>query len=92
MLCRLAAQVIGCYDCKGLYCFVGYEDKPVHLECNELSLLLQPYNSPPVIDRRLSSPIDCQQPIETFRYSPGFENCVVTSPTHSRATHKQCIT
>ena len=51
-------------------CLAGYEDKPVHIECDERRLLLQPYNSPPVIDRMLNYPIDCQQPIETFRYSP----------------------
>ncbi|KAL3140047.1 hypothetical protein ABBQ38_004327 [Trebouxia sp. C0009 RCD-2024] len=45
----------------------GYEDKPVHIECDEGRLLLQPYKSPPVIDRMLNYPIDCQQPIETFR-------------------------
>ncbi|KAL3154051.1 hypothetical protein ABBQ32_013597 [Trebouxia sp. C0010 RCD-2024] len=45
----------------------GYEDKAVHIECDERRLLLQPCNSPPVIDRMLNYPIDCQQPIETFR-------------------------
>lgn len=49
--------------------FVGYEDKQVHLECNESGLMLQPYNSPPVIDRLFDFAIDCHQPIETFRYS-----------------------
>ncbi|DBA99584.1 hypothetical protein WJX82_005130 [Trebouxia sp. C0006] len=45
----------------------GYEDQEVHLECNEHNLLLQPHNSPPVIDRLFGHAIDCHQPVETFR-------------------------
>ena len=51
---------------KAMLC-AGYEDKELHLDCNQSSLLLQPFNSPPVIDRLFGFPIDCQQPIETFK-------------------------
>lgn len=68
------SYVTGCVSSatKGVLCcsLAGYEDKAVHIECDERRLLLQPCNSPPVIDRMLNYPIDCQQPIETFRYNP----------------------
>ena len=45
----------------------GYTDMELVVDCSEAALLVQPQNSPPVIDRLFDYSIDTAGPIESFR-------------------------
>lgn len=45
----------------------GYEDKALLLDCTQASFILQPVDSPPVIERALAYGVDVGTPVETYR-------------------------
>jgi len=50
-----------------VYVPTGYVDKEIHMEVTPSTLLLQPEDSPPVIDRLFSGECSQSEPIDTFK-------------------------
>lgn len=46
---------------------VGYKDKALLLDCSQASFVLQPADSPPVIERTLAYSVDAGSSVETYR-------------------------
>ncbi|GMH39071.1 hypothetical protein BSKO_06969 [Bryopsis sp. KO-2023] len=45
----------------------GYQDKCVEVDCTESAIKIQPENSPPVVERRLSKPISSTDQLTCFK-------------------------
>lgn len=59
----------------------GYEDRELVIECTGDHLLIQSEDSPPIIDRYLSEPIDTNEPIESIKTADN-TMCIISLVKH----------
>ena len=57
------------YELRCTSVVVGYKDKALLLDCTQASFVLQPADSPPVIERILAYSVDAGSSLETNRYA-----------------------